>query len=148
MTIPISKDILQPAPIPKSNILFVNSIEEFEKIELELCQTLVAFDTSKVNQVFYCRERDRYGEYSPVMIFFYQNFAQKIQDLEKEDFEKACRKAGLNEVKTLMAYLFFRKNYKPQQVWEYLLENEIKDYSWDYVRNVRCKLKKQLSEVI
>ena len=142
--IPISKEILEP--IIKTAIIYVNSLEEFEKIELEVNETVLAFDNFK--QCFYTRERDKYGEYSPVMIYFYKNFAQTIQDLEKEDFEKKCRQAGLNEVKTLMAYLFFRKNYKPQQVWEHLLKNDIKDYSWDYVRNVRCKLKKQLHEVI
>lgn len=142
--IPISKDILQPAPIPKSNILFVNSIEEFEKIELDLCQTVIAFDTSKEKQVFYAKERDKYGEYSPVMIFFYQNFAQKIQDFEKEQFEKKCREAGLDPVKTQMAYMFFVENKKPQEVWIWLLDNKIKDYSWDYVYNVKSTLKKKL----
>lgn len=142
--IPVSKDILQPAPIPKSNILFVNSIEEFEKIELELCQTVLAFDTSKEKQVFYAKERDRYGEYSPVMIFFYQNFAQKIQNFEKEEFIKKCKSAGLDDVKTQMAYMFFVENKKPQEVWIWLLDNKIKDYSWDYVYNVKSTLKKKL----
>jgi hypothetical protein len=144
MTIPISKDILQPAPIPKTNILFVNSIEEFEKIELELCQTLVAFDTSKEKQVFYAKERDKYGEYSPVMIFFYQNFAQKIQDFEKEEFIKKCKEAGLDELKTEVACLFFLENKKPQEVWLWALEHKKKDWEWDYVRNLKCNLKKKL----
>ena len=142
--IPISKDILQPAPIPKSNILFVNSIEEFEKIELELCQTIIAFDTSKEKQVFYAKERDRYGEYSPVKIFFYQNFAQKIQNLEREEFIKKCKEAGLDELKTEVACLFFLENKKPQEVWLWALEHKKKDWEWDYVRNLKCKLKKKL----
>lgn len=142
--IPISKDILQPAPIPKSNILFVNSIEEFEKIELELCQTIIAFDTSKEKQVFYAKERDRYGEYSPVKIFFYQNFAQKIQNLEREEFIKKCKETGLDELKTEVACLFFLENKKPQEVWLWALEHKKKDWEWDYVRNLKCKLKKKL----
>jgi hypothetical protein len=142
--IPISKNIVEP--IPTSKIIFVNSLEEFEKIEFDPNTTCLAFDN--FNQQFYTRERNKYGEYSIVMIYFYENFAQRIQNLEKEEFENKCRQAGLNEVKTTMAYLFFRKNKKPEEVWEYLLEHKIKDYSWDYVRNVRCKLKKQLHEII
>ena len=139
-----SKNILQPAPIPKSNILFVSSIEEFEKIELELGQTVVAFDIDPQKQTFYCRERDRYGEYSPTMIFFYENFAQKMQNFEREDFMEKCRKAGLDAIKTQMAYMFFKENRKPQDVWLWLIDNKIKDYEWETVRNIKWKLKKKL----
>lgn len=138
--IPISKDILEP--IITTNIQYVNSLEEFEKIELKPNETRLVFDN--FNQCFYIRARDKFGEYSPVMIFFYENFAQKIQNLEKEQFEKKCKEAGLNPVKTQMAYMFFVENKKPQEVWIWLLENKIKDYSWDYVYNVKSTLKKKL----
>lgn len=144
MIIPISKDILQPAPIPKSNILFVNSIEEFEKIELEPNQTIIAFDTSKEKQVFYAKERDRYGEYSPVMIFFYENFAQKIQNLEREEFIKKCKEAGLSELKIECACKFFLDKCKPYDVWIWVTSEKGKDWTWDYVISLKCQLKKKL----
>jgi hypothetical protein len=140
MVTPISKNIVQP--VCKSNLLFVDSIEEFEKIELDFNETKLAFDN--FNQCFYIKSRDKFGEYSSVKIFFYKDFAQKIQDFEKEEFIKKCKSVGLDDVKTQMAYMFFVENKKPQEVWIWLLENKIKDYSWDYVYNVKSKLKKKL----
>ena len=91
MLIPISKNILEP--IPTTNARFVDSIEEFEKIELQPNETLLCFDNNQ--PCFYVRERDKYGEYSVVKVFFYENFAQKIQSLEREEFIKKCKEAGL-----------------------------------------------------
>ena len=92
MIVPISKNIIEP--VITTNIQYVNNgIEEFEKIELEPNETRLAFDNFK--QCFYVRERDKFGEYSPVKIFFYENFAQKIQNLEKEEFIKKCKEAGI-----------------------------------------------------
>jgi hypothetical protein len=144
MVIPISKDILQPAPIPKSNILFVNSIEEFEKIELENGQTIIAFDTSKEKQVFYAKERDRYGEYSPVMIFFYENFAQRIRHFEEAEFIKKCEDVGLDKLKIECACKFFLDKMKPYDVWIWVTSEKGKDWTWDYVISLKCKLKKKL----
>ena len=138
--IPISNNII--LPVPTSRILFVNSLEEFEQLSLDYNQTGLAFDNFK--QCFYVKERDKYGEYSPVKIYFYENFPQRIQRFENDEFEKKCKDAGLNEVKTQMAYMFFIENKKPQEVWLWLLENKIKDYSWDYVYNVKSRLKKIL----
>ena len=148
MITPMPKDILQPSPLPKSNILFVNSIEEFEKIELEPNETIVAFNRNKERQCFYAKERDRYGEYSPVMIFFYETFSQRVQDVEKEDFIKKCKEVGLDDVKTQVACMFFLENKKPLEVWEWSLKNTKKDWEWDYVRNLKCKLKKKLFEKV
>lgn len=142
--IPISKDILQPAPIPKSNIFFVNSIEEFEKIELEPNQTIVAFDISKEKQVFYAKERDRYGEYSPVMIFFYQNFAQKIQDFEKEEFIKKCKSVGLSDIDTKIAEKIYIENMDNEHLWDWLLRNDIKNVELDTIRTIKWRIKKKL----
>lgn len=144
MIIPISKDILQPAPIPKTNILYVSSIEEFEKIELENGQTIIAFDTSKEKQVFYAKERDRYGEYSPVMIFFYENFAQRIRHFEEAEFTKKCKDAGLDDLKTECAIRFFLLKQKPYDVWVWVTSEKGKDWTWDYVISLKCKLKKKL----
>lgn len=139
-----SHNILQPIPTPESNILFVDSIEEFEKIELKPNQTILAFDKSKEKQTFYCRERDRYGEYSPVMIFFYENFAQKIQNIERDEFIKKCREVGLDDLKTECACKFFLDKWKPYSVWIWVTSEKGKDWSWDYVKSLKSKLKFKL----
>ena len=140
MIVPISKDIIEP--IIKTNIEYVNSIEEFEKIELQPNETILRFDNNQ--PCFYVRERDKFGEYSIIKIFFYENFAQKIQNLEKDEFIKKCKEAGLDELKTEVACLFFLENKKPQEVWLWALEHKKKDWEWDYVRNLKCKLKKKI----
>ena len=144
MSIPISKDILQPIPTPKTNILFVDGLEEFEKIELEPNETITAFDKNKERQTFYVRERDRYGEYSPVMIYFYENFAQKISNIEKDEFVKKCQKAGLDDLKTECACKFFLENKKPQEVWLWLLDEKGLDVEWDSVKTMKHRLKNKL----
>lgn len=138
--IPISKDIVEP--IIKTNISYVNSIEEFEKIELQPNETILCFDNNQ--PCFYIRERDKFGQNGIVKIFFYENFAQKIQNIEKDEFIKKCRDAGLDNIKTECACMFFLENKRPQEVWEWVLKNTKKDWEWDYVRNLKCKLKKKL----
>jgi hypothetical protein len=142
--IPISHDIIQP--IISSNIRYVDSVEEFEQIELEKNQTILCFDNTKA--CFYIRDRDKYGDYSPVKIYFYQTFAQKLQDVEREEFIKKCKDIGLDELKTEIACMFFLENKKPLEVWEWSLKNTRKEWEWDYVRNLKCKLKKQLFEKV
>lgn len=140
MIIPISKSIIEPIKV--SNIFFVNSLEEFESIELQINETRVAFDNNR--QCFYLKERDKYGEYSPVMIFFYENFAQKIQNLEREEFIKKCKDAGLDDLKVECACKFFLSKMKPYDVWIWVTSEKKKDWSWDYVTSLKCKLKKKL----
>ena len=144
MIVPISKDIIEP--IIKTNIEYVNSIDEFEKIELQTNETILRFDNNQ--PCFYVRERDKFGEYSIVKVFFYQNFAQKIQNLEKDEFVKKCKEAGLDELKTEISCMFFLENKKPQEVWLWVLETKKKDWEWDYVRNLKCKLKKKLFQKV
>lgn len=140
MIIPISKSIIEP--IIKTNIEYVDNIEEFEEIELQPNQTKLAFDNFK--QCFYIRSRDKFGEYSPVMIFFYENFAQKIQNLEREEFIKKCKDAGLDDLKAECACKFFLSKMKPYDVWIWVTSEKKKDWSWDYVTSLKCKLKKKL----
>ena len=140
MIIPISKNIIQP--IIKSNICYVDSIEEFEKIELDYNETKLAFDNFK--QCFYTRSRDRFGEYSSVMIFFYDNFTERAQRLEKEEFIKKCKKTGFDDLKTEIACMFFLENKKPQDVWLWLLDVKKKDVEWDSVKIMKHRLKEKL----
>lgn len=141
MFTPISKNILQP--IIKSNIQYVNNgIEEFESIELEPNQTILCFDNYK--PCFYIRERDKFGEYSAVKIYFYEDFANRVQSIEREEFIQKCRDAGLSDLKTEIAIMFFLENKKPLEVWEWSLKNTTKDWEWDYVRSLKYKLKVKL----
>jgi hypothetical protein len=140
MIIPISKDIIEP--IIKTNIKYVNSIDEFEKIELQPNETILCFDNNQ--PCFYVRERDKFGEYSLVKVYFYENFAQKIQNLEREEFIKKCKEAGLDELKTMCACKFFLDKCKPYDVWIWVTGEKGKDWSWDYVTSLKCKLKKKL----
>ena len=137
-TIPISKGIIQP--IIKSNIQYVDCIEEFEKIELELNQTLLAFDNFK--QCFYIRERDRFGEYSPVKIYFYDDFATRMQGKDESIFYEKCKKLKLDALKTELAHKFFIDNEKTMKIWLWLLETKKADWEYDTVKHLRCKLKK------
>lgn len=142
--IPISKEQIEP--IYKSNILFVNSIEEFESIELDYNETKIAFDNFR--QCFYLRGRDKFGEYSATNINFYETFVQKAQGLNRTEFINKCKDAGLDELKTQLACMFFLENKKPLEVWEWVLKNTKKDWEWDYVRNLKCKLKKKLFQKV
>ncbi len=138
--IPISKQNLQPTI--KSNISYVNSIDEFEKIKLEPNEIAIRFDN--FNPCFYMRKCDKDGNYSDIDIYFYDPFDTKLKSIERQMFEQKCRDAGLNKIKTLIAYMYFVENKKPKEIWEYLLINKIADYSWDYVRNLRGILRKKL----
>ena len=140
MIVPISKDIIEP--IIKTNIEYVNSIEEFEKIELQPNETILRFDNNQ--PCFYIKERDKFGEYSIVKIFFYENFAQKIQNIEKEEFVKKCKEVGLDELKIECACKFFLDKCKPYDVWIWVTSVKGKSWSWDYVIGLKCTLKKKL----
>ena len=144
MIVPISKNVIEP--VIKTNIEYVENIDEFEKIELQPNETILRFDNNQA--CFYIRERDRFGEYSAVKIFFYENFAQKMQNLEKDEFVKKCREAGLDNLKTEIACMFFLENKKPLEVWEWSLKNTNKEWEWDYVRSLKCKLKKKLFQKV
>lgn len=140
MIIPISKEMIEP--IFKSNIFYVNNLEEFEQIELDLNETRLGFDNFK--QCFYIRSRDKFGEYSAVKIFFYDDFAQKAQNIEREEFIKKCQKSGLDDLKTEIACMFFLENKKPQEVWLWLLDVKKKDAEWDTIKKLKYRLKVKL----
>ena len=116
------------------------SIEEFEEIELTNNQTLLCFDNQK--NCFYVRERDKYGDYGTVKIYFYDDFATRMQsDTDKVFYEK-CKVLKLDKLKTEIAYKCFIQNERTQAVWLWLLETKKADWSYDTVKHVRYKLKK------
>ena len=137
--IPISQSIIQP--IIQSNIQYVNSIEEFEKIVLENNQTFLAFDNN--NQCFYIRSRDKFGEYAPVKVYFYEDFSTKMQHGNEKEFYDKCKALKLDPLKTELAHKFFIENEKTMNVWLWLLENKKADWEYDTVKHLKCKLKKE-----
>ena len=141
--IPISKDLIEP--IIKTNIQYVDSIEEFEKIELQPNETVLRFDNNQ--PCFYVKERNRKGEYEPTKIYFYETFAERVQRYEVDEFIIKCQKAGLDALKSEIAYKFFIENKKPYDVWIWVTSEKGKDWEWDYVRNLRHRLKIKLYKV-
>ena len=137
--IPISQNILQP--VIKSNISYVNSIEEFEKIELQPNQTILCFDNKR--PYFYVRERDRFGECCPVKVYFYEDFATKMQSEDNKTFYDKCKQLKLDPLKTEIAYKFFIENEKTQKVWLWLIDTKKADWEYDTVKHLRYKLKKE-----
>ena len=140
MIVPISQEIIEP--IIKTNIQYVNSLEEFEQMPLQLNEVMLRFDNNQ--PCFYVRGRDKFGEYSATKIYFYEDFYQKAQNMQEWEFIEKCKKAGLNELKTKLACLFFLENKTPEQVWEWTLQNKIKDYEWDSLKTIKYRLKKKL----
>ncbi len=136
----ISKEMIEPVII--SNIQYVNSIEEFEKIELRLNETRLVFDN--FNQCFYIRSRDKFGEYSPIKIFFYDNFFQKVQSIEKEEFINKCKRAGLSDTDTKIAEKAFFENMDNEHLWDWMLRNDIKDVELDTIRTIKWRIRKKL----
>ena len=140
---PISKNIVEP--VITSNISYVNSIEEFEQIELECNQTLLCFDNHK--ECFYIRERDKLGVYGSVKIYFYEDFASKMQNDDSKIFYDKCMALKYDLTKTEIAYKFFILNEKPMTVWLWLLETHKSDMEYDSLKHLKYKMKKQLLEL-
>lgn len=142
--IPISKQILQPTI--KSNIQYVDSVEEMEKIELQPNEVCMRFDNN--NTCFYIRSRDMMGNYMPIKIYFYEDFATKMQNIDNKEFIDKCKALKFDSLKTELAIKFFIENEKPMQVWEWLLKTKRADLEYDTVKNLRYKLKKALFEKV
>ena len=138
--IPISKNIIEPQTI-NACLYFVDSIEQFEAIEIFPNQAIIGFDNNR--QCFYEKERDKYGEYSRIKIYYYQTFVEKVQDLKKLEFIEKCKNAKLDELETEIAIMFFIDNIKPREVWLKLLERGI-SYDWDYLRTKKNRLRIKL----
>ena len=136
--VPISKDIIQP--IIKSNIQYVDSVEEFEKIELDPNETVLRFDNNQ--SCFYIRERDKFGEYQPIKVYFYEDFPTRMQRADDKEFYDKCKALKLDPLKTEVAYKFFIEQEKTLKVWLWLLETKKADWEYDTVKHLKFKLKK------
>ena len=135
----ISKTVIEP--IIKSNIQYVNSISDFEGIELEYNETILCFDNN--NSCFYIKERDRFGEYSPIKVFFYEDFSTRMKNDDDAIFYERCKALKFDTLKTEIAYKFFIKNEKVINVWLWLLESKKAKWEYDTVKHLKYKMKKQ-----
>lgn len=127
---------------PTSNMLFVNSVEEFEKLELDYNETKCAFDNN--NQCFYLRSRDIYGEYSAIDIYFYENFTRKIQSIEKEELIKKCKALGYKADKIEQACLLFIDCWSHQAVSDWLWKTKKEIIEYDSMRTKKSRMMKEL----
>ena len=137
--IPISQNVIEP--VIKSNIRYVNNLEEFEAIILDHNQTILAFDNNQ--SCFYVRSCDNHGEISPVKVYFYEDFATHMKHANNNDFYEKCKALKLDPLKTELAYKFFIENEKTMKVWLWLLETKKADWEYDTVKYLKCKLKKE-----
>ncbi len=135
--IPISKQELQPTIF--SNILYVDSLEEFEKIELKPNEAKLAFDN--FHQTFYTRSRDRHGQYSTVNIYFYDDFATKMQNKGNNEFIEKCKSLKFDSLKTELAVKFFINNEKLQDVLTWLIEEKKHYIEYDSLKSLKYKIK-------
>ena len=91
---------------------------------------------------FYVRSRDKYGEYSTTKVYFYSDFATKMQSEEERVFYEKCKAIKLDKLKTEIAYKFFIENEKTMNVWLWLLESKKADWEYDTVKQLKYKIKK------
>lgn len=143
MEIPISKNIIEPKII--SNIQYIDSIEEVEKLELHPNEVKLLFDNNR--PCFYIKSRDRFGNYDRVRIYFYEDFATKIEGITKEEFISKCKEAQLTERKTKLAIKCFFEKMKNEDVLEWACKNEL-NYTKDSLRVAKCRIRAKLSTVL
>ena len=62
----------------------------------------------------------------------------------KDDLIDKCKSLNYNELKTEMAVRFFVHKQKPKEVWLWLCETQENPLSWDSVKNLKTKMKKDL----
>jgi hypothetical protein len=62
----------------------------------------------------------------------------------KDELIAKCKAKGYNEIKTQMAIKFFVEKEKPKAVWEWLCQVCPMAMSWDSVKNLKSKMKKDL----
>jgi hypothetical protein len=63
---------------------------------------------------------------------------------EKDNLIARCKALNYNELKTQIAVKFFIDKQKPKDVWLWLCETQEFPMSWDSVKNLKHKMKKDL----
>lgn len=62
----------------------------------------------------------------------------------KDELIFKCKQLGYNELKTEIAVKFFVDKEKPKAVWQWICETRPMAMSWDSVKNLKCKMRKDL----
>lgn len=70
------------------------------------------------------------------------NIKQRLN--EKDNLIARCKALNYNELKTEIAVKFFIDKQKPKDVWLWLCETQEFPMSWDSVKNLKHKMKKDL----
>jgi hypothetical protein len=80
-----------------------------------------------------------------VITWYIQDIIEIKKSMNAEDNLIArCKALGYNELKTQIAIKFFIHNEKPKDVWLWLCETQDFPMEWDSVKNLKCKMKKDL----
>ena len=142
--IPISRENIEPKI--SSNILYVDSLEDFIKIPLEPNHVLTAFDNYR--QCFYVKACDKYGVCGDAKVYFYEDIAERIQNGKEQNFYDKCKALKYDSLHALIAKKFFLDNEKPMKVWLWLLDTKQADWEYDTVKHLKCKMKKELYDAL
>lgn len=62
----------------------------------------------------------------------------------KDEIIAKCKKLNYNDLKTQIAIKFFVDKEKPKDVWIWLCETQATPFEWDYVKNLKYRMKKDL----
>lgn len=68
----------------------------------------------------------------------------KRQYTFKDELVAKCQYLNYSKIKTEMAVKFFVEKQKPKQVWEWLCQTCPMAMTWDSVKNLKCKMRKDL----
>ena len=82
------------------------------------------------------------GSFIPIVMYIESLLFEP--QTEKDKLIVLCKKHNYNELKTQMAIKFFIDKEKPKDVWLWLCETQENPISWDYVKNLKSLMKKQL----
>lgn len=136
----ISKNLIEP--ICSSNIMFVESLDQFEKIQIDPNKTILAFDNYQ--QCFYVRSRNAMSEYSRTKIYFYEDFAQRVHSINREEFISKCKALGYKADKIEIACLLFIDCWSHQAVSDWLWKNKGEIIEYDSMRTKKSRMRKEL----
>lgn len=78
------------------------------------------------------------------LIMYAESLLFDVKISDKDSLIALCKLHNYNELKTQIAIKFFIDKEKPKDVWLWLCETQKYPITWDCVRNLKCKMKKDL----
>lgn len=78
------------------------------------------------------------------LIMYAESLLFDVKLSDKEQLVELCKKHNYNSLKTEIAVKFFIDKEKPREVWLWLCEKQDDAMSWDSVRTLKWRMKKEL----